>query len=410
MATLGLQNEALLGGGKAAAIEQRSGPGAPSFFGMQLPNGIDLGSKGMNPFRKTSGLLGVFHAQTKKNRLVSKHGNINTFSNKNEDSDKQHKLIKDFFTTMTALAWSWTLLSFAASFFTSWLIFAVIWYLVIFTNGDLEEWEDGEHAYCVDNVKSFTSCFLYSVETQHTIGYGGRAVTEECAGAMILMCIQSIVGVIIQACMAGIVFAKFMMPISRSETIMFSKNAVITMRNGSLYLLVRLADLRSKHLIECHVNGHFLSKVVTSEGEEIPHHLTNLDLGSSLEGYLTEGPSPSDYIQPFWPLIVAHKIDPRSPLYTMAPRDLQTWQFEVIVTVEGVTPETGCSVQARTSYLPSEIMWGQRFEHSTLSYDQKEHKYAVSYTPINTFHPDNTPRCSAKVLDERRKDDTEEED
>ena len=33
------------------------------------------------------------------------------------------------------------------------------------------------------------------------------------------------------------------------------------MRNGALYLLVRLADLRMKHLIECHVNGHFLMKV-----------------------------------------------------------------------------------------------------------------------------------------------------
>ena len=83
--------------------------------------------------------------------------------------------------------------------------------------------------------------------------------------------------------MAGIVFAKFMMPMSRGETIIFSKvisspqflqkhkytplknhfpqNALITMRNGALYLLVRIADLRMKHLIECHVNGHFLMKV-----------------------------------------------------------------------------------------------------------------------------------------------------
>ena len=56
---------------------------------------------------------------------------------------------------------------------------------------------------------------------------------------MLLMCVQSIIGVIIQACMAGLVFAKFLMPISRGETIMFSKNALITMRNGALYLLVR---------------------------------------------------------------------------------------------------------------------------------------------------------------------------
>ena len=78
--------------------------------------------------------------------------------------------------------------------------------------------------------------------------------------AVIVISVQSIVGVVIQvmidqqmincyiiilqACMAGIVFAKFTKPTGRAETLMFSKNALITLRNGSLYLLVRLADVR----------------------------------------------------------------------------------------------------------------------------------------------------------------------
>ena len=41
-----------------------------------------------NPFRKTSGILGVMHAQTKKGRLVSKHGRINTFSRAEEVHDR----------------------------------------------------------------------------------------------------------------------------------------------------------------------------------------------------------------------------------------------------------------------------------------------------------------------------------
>ena len=47
-----------------------------------------------------------------------------------------------------------------------------------------------------------------------------------------------------QACMAGIVFAKFTKPANRAETLLFSKNALITMRNGSFYLMCRIADLR----------------------------------------------------------------------------------------------------------------------------------------------------------------------
>ena len=48
----------------------------------------------------------------------------------------------------------------------------------------------------------------------------------------------------VQACMAGIVFAKFTKPTMRAETILFSKNALISLRNGSFYLVCRIGDLR----------------------------------------------------------------------------------------------------------------------------------------------------------------------
>ena len=84
-----------------------------------------------------------------------------------------------------------------------------------------------------------------------------------------------------QACMAGILFAKFTTPTSRAETIIFSKNALITLRNGSLYLVIRVADLRcrllikwcwnsfvrSTRLIGCTVSGQFISCDTTDEGE-----------------------------------------------------------------------------------------------------------------------------------------------
>ena len=44
--------------------------------------------------------------------------------------------------------------------------------------------------------------------------------------------------------MAGIVFAKFTKPTNRAETILFSTNALITLRNGSYYLLCRIGDMR----------------------------------------------------------------------------------------------------------------------------------------------------------------------
>ena len=49
-------------------------------------------------------------------------------------------------------------------------------------------------------------------------------------------------------------------------------------------------------------------------------------------------------------------------------------------------------LQVRTSYLPNEILWGYRFEHSCVSYDKQEAKYAVSITNLNKISADNTPR------------------
>ena len=47
------------------------------------------------------------------------------------------RYLKDFFTSMIGAPWSWTILSFAFSFLFSWLVFAVIWYLVVLLHGNL---------------------------------------------------------------------------------------------------------------------------------------------------------------------------------------------------------------------------------------------------------------------------------
>lgn len=58
---------------------------------------------------------------------------------------------------------------------------------------------------------------------------------------------------------------------------------------------------------------------------------------------------------------VQHVIDARSPLYGMSRDDLATATFEIVVILEGIVPSNGCTVQARSSYGPDDIMWGQRY-------------------------------------------------
>ena len=49
-------------------------------------------------------------------------------------------------------------------------------------------------------------------------------------------------------------------------------------------------------------------------------------------------------------------------------------------------------LEVRTSYLPSEILWGQRFEHTTVAYDKEAAKYALTFSTISAFEQDSTPR------------------
>lgn len=81
--------------------------------------------------------------------------------------------LQDIFTTLVDAQWRWTLLVFSMNFMLSWLGFAIVWWLIALNHGDLDvsvrnnnsTWEP-----CVREMYSFTSCFLFSVETQHTIG------------------------------------------------------------------------------------------------------------------------------------------------------------------------------------------------------------------------------------------------
>lgn len=59
----------------------------------------------------------------------------------------------------------------------------------------------------------------------------------------------------------------------------------------------------------------------------------------------------------FWPTVLAHKIDADSPLWDMSARDLgaNTNQFEVVLTFEGTTPETGNTVQVSGFHLA--LLW-----------------------------------------------------
>lgn len=103
-----------------------------------------------------------------RKRVIHKNGNVNLSP---EHVDKRHRrFMQDMFTTMVDIRWRWNLLVFTMGFLISWFSFAVVWWLIAFSHSDFEHPGDTSWTPCVNNLNSFASAILFSIETQHTIG------------------------------------------------------------------------------------------------------------------------------------------------------------------------------------------------------------------------------------------------
>nr|CAI5819348.1 unnamed protein product [Callosobruchus analis] len=332
----------------------------------KIPTDISIGCPGttkIDSFRRSFRPNAV---RKMRRRAVFKNGDCNILQSR--ISRRRLRYLQDIFTTLVDSQWRWTLTIFAVGFIGSWLIFALIWWLIAYTHGDLEEdhlplyQADNNWTPCVFNIHGFTSCFLFSIETQHTIGYGVRTTTEECPEAIFIMCMQSISGMIIQSFMVGIVFAKMTRPKLRTQTLQFSRNAVVCQRDGYLCLMFRI--------------------------------LNNFQTELSLNADACDG-----NLFFIWPMTVVHRIDENSPLYNLSAGDMLQERFEIVVILEGTVESTGQTTQARSSYIASEVLWGHRFE-PVVSYNKDRQGYEVNYSKFDSTVPIDTPLCSGAELAE----------
>jgi potassium inwardly-rectifying channel subfamily J len=320
-----------------------------------------------------------FRKPKQNTRLIHKNGDSNV--NRINIQSLSRKYIADLFTTLIDMKWGYVLILFILSYLTSWLIFASLWFSIqlIKTN-------------CVTNLGknyTFTSLLLFSIETQQTIGYGSRYISDECESGVLLVMIQSCFSIFLQSFMGGIVFAKLSIPKKRTETLIFSKNAVVSLRDGVYCLMCRVGDLRKSHIIQANISMYILKTRYTIEGECIPCYVQELDINQSTNRLL------------LMPVIVEHRIDQNSPLYDMLASKsngsasssssqcclydcFKSEDFEIIVLLEGTVESTGATTQARTSYLPNEILWNCIF---TPLFDLNKNKPTIDFSKFDETVP-----------------------
>lgn len=257
------------------------------------------------------------------------------------------RFIKDGFTTIVNSRWYVILLVFCLSYIVSWLLFGIFWF------GAESLYQHYYNETCISHVqKSFVSAFLFSLETQVTIGYGYRFIDENCSLGVLILLLQCLIGLIIDSVMLGLVFTKLTRPRNRRKTIYFSKLAVIrTATDGKRYLEFRIVDVRRSQLVEAHVRAILYWYKEDRTGELILEQ-HDLDVGYD---------TGTDRVILLAPVIVRHPITPSSPLYSINVDNIHSQDFEIVVALEGIVESTGLTAQVLWSYTEREVLIGYKF-------------------------------------------------
>lgn len=189
---------------------------------------------------------------------------------------------------------------------------------------------------------TFWRAFYFSVETFATIGYGTLAPKGQ--AAHMLMTIEALVGVLAQALITGLFFARFARP---TAAIRFGRRAVVAPFEGGHALMMRMANRRKNELIEVEASLAF-SYLEQVGGDQVRRYRA----------------LPLDRAKvTFFPLAwtIVHRITPESPLWGLSLEQLAARDAEFLLLLSGVDDTFATTVHARTSYKAEQVAWGARF-------------------------------------------------
>jgi len=214
---------------------------------------------------------------------------------------------------------------------------------------------------------AFLDAFFFSVQTMATIGYG--KMTPHSIFANVMVTVEAFMGLLSLAMVTGLLFAKFSKPTAR---VLFSKVAVISMRDGQRSLMLRMANERGNQIVEAQLRVVLARSETTQEGESVRrfYDLPLLRERNAIFALSWTAVSP---------------ITEKSPLFGATPESLQAQQAEIICSVIGIDETFSQTVHARHSYVAAELAWNARFvDILTLHPDGRRE---IDYTRFHDVQP-----------------------
>ncbi|CBY32672.1 unnamed protein product [Oikopleura dioica] len=314
---------------------------------------------------------------------MTKSGECNI---RHDAKEKTKRFLQDFFTTLVDLKWTYSLGVFLSFYAITWLLFSGVYWLIAHFRGDLLFYK------AVKEIRSYLTAFLFFIETETTVGYGRRNIQSNCPEAVLALVVQCLIGTFVDAVMVGCIFIKLSKPTNRTDTLIFSTDAVISQRDGKYCFMFRVGNLRSSLIVQCRIRAKFVKNRQTMEGEFIPLMQTDMNVGFD---------TGADKLFLVTPLIVCHEINEKSPLWELSEEEISQKHFEIIVILEGIVESTGMICQARTSYLNTETKWGFRFMPMLF---QSQHHFTADHSNFNSTYEIRMPAVSASLREKMIKD------
>lgn len=213
----------------------------------------------------------------------------------------------------------------------------------------------------------FPAAFFFSVQTLATVGYGHMyPVTPY---GHIVTTIEIIVAMFWVAVITGLIFVRFSRPTARID---FSKSIVIAPFDGRPTLMLRVANLRHRSMVEAEFKIMFTRDEQIREDDRYRRfYMLKLDFDR-----LITFPAA---------LTLRHTIDEQSPLYGETAETLQASDARLaasIVCIETVIP---AAVQSQHDYTWRDIRFGERFVE--IYTETGEGRLTVDYGRLHETEP-----------------------
>lgn len=191
-------------------------------------------------------------------------------------------------------------------------------------------------------IRRFLEAFFFSSQTLTTVGYGH--IAPEGLAANTVASIESLLGILVFALVTGIFYGRFSRP---RAYVLFSDNVLIAPFRGGKALMFRIATYKNNHLTEVEVV--LTAALHILEGDKRVTRFYSLPLDISKVNSLALS----------WTIV--HPITEDSPLYGYSAADLIGNRLEILVFVKGFDDHFSNTVQQRSSYIHSELVWGAKF-------------------------------------------------